>query len=143
MKNIILLFILLLFFPKAYSQISSSAFITFKYDDSGNQIERKFSQLNIETDKNGIKDSISTIENLIKIFPNPTKGNFYIEWDKTLIGDIAKIEIYSTSGLIKQFNIAPLQDKLKIDITSQIAGIYFTRLYFLDGTIISKKIIKN
>lgn len=118
--------------------------IVFSYDDSGNQIERKFSAV-----VGGLKQSeepeaaLATIfEEKIKVYPNPTKGVFYIEWEKEVAQYISLVEILSSDAVIQSGRTESSVNKLNIDLTLKQSGIYFVRFTFTDGSVVSKKVIK-
>lgn len=117
--------------------------LEFSYDNSGNQIERKFTSFNTSTKQNENEISFSQqFEELIKIYPNPTRGKFYIEWENEISSHISSAEVLSVSAIIQTNRIESKQSMLNIDLTSNQNGIYFVRLIFVDGSILSKKVIK-
>lgn len=75
---------------------------------------------------------------LVKTFPNPNNGEFFLEWNASL--QITKIEIIDLTGRIIQ-TITPLQLQLKktISLNNNASGIYFVNFYSSNG-LISKKI---
>lgn len=116
--------------------------VVFSYDDSGNQIERKYKSLitgKEETKKKSISESYSSY---IQVFPNPTSGFFYIEWKEEISQFIHSVEIISATGLMSKFMINSTMNRLEIDLTSKQSGVYFIRFMFTDGSIVSKKVIK-
>lgn len=117
--------------------------LQFTYDNSGNQIERKFQSLVISPKQSEEDSSFSQLyEEMMKIYPNPTKGKFYIEWEKEISSLISMVEVLSTSAIIQANRIESNQNMLNIDLTSKQSGIYFVRFTFTDGSIVSKKVIK-
>lgn len=117
--------------------------LQFTYDNSGNQIERKFQSLVISPKQSEEDSSFSQLyEEMIKIYPNPTKGKFYIEWEKEISSLISMVEVLSTSAIIQANRVESNQNMLNIDLTSKQSGIYFVRFTFTDGSIVSKKVIK-
>lgn len=117
--------------------------LQFTYDNSGNQIERKFQSLVISPKQSEEDPTFSQLyEEMIKVYPNPTKGKFYIEWEKEISSQISMVEVLSTSAIIQANRIESNQNMLNIDLTSKQSGIYFVRFTFTDGNIVSKKVIK-
>lgn len=147
MKALLFTFLICIFF-QLYAQDSNTmgveAKLQFSYDNSGNQIERKFSTIN----ENPLKQSnqynfTHVFEDRIKVYPNPTKGKFYIEWEKEIASHISMVEVLSTSAIIQTNRIESTQAMLNVDLTSKQSGIYFVRFTFTDGSIVSKKVIKH
>ena len=67
-----------------------------------------------------------TIENEIKLYPNPSQGNFTIKYSKTY--NNIEVEILSISGKsIKKIN-AKSVDSQKIDISNFAAGLYIVKI---------------
>ena len=75
----------------------------------------------------------------IKIFPNPTKGEFDIVSNKKQIVNIEIINVSSEVVLSKQ--VYSLQ--VKMDITRFVKGIYFVKIQTDDGNIKTLKIVKE
>ncbi len=121
--------------------IGTETKLQFTYDNSGNQIERKFQSLVISP-KQSEEELSKLYEELIKIYPNPTKGKFYIQWEKEISSHISMVEVLSTSAIIQANRIESNQNMLNIDLTSKLSGIYFVNFTFTDGSIVSKKVIK-
>lgn len=119
--------------------------LQFAYDDSGNQIERKFSTFKTERpDQSEEPETEFAIqfEDKIMVYPNPTQGLFYIEWEKEIAQYISSVEILSSDAVIQANKINSSVNKLNIDLTLKQNGIYFVRFTFTDGSIASKKVIK-
>lgn len=117
--------------------------LQFSYDDSGNQIERKFQSLVIGGKQPEQDLSFSDLyEEMIQVYPNPTRGKFYIEWKNEISSHISMVEVLSASAIIQANRIESNQNMLNIDLTSKQSGIYFVRFTFTDGSILSKKVIK-
>ena len=84
----------------------------------------------------GINDFIKK-EDGIQIYPNPTSGKFTINSN----GLIYSIEIYNTIGeLIYSVNKLNGQKAKEIDISDQLRGIYFIKIY-LESKNCTKKIV--
>lgn len=118
--------------------------ITFQYDDSGNQIERKyFLSKAEEKEKSEIESTFAgKFEESLKIYPNPTRGLLSIEWEKEFSQNISQVEILSSAALIQKSTIKTSINQLNIDLGTKQSGIYFVRFHFTDGSIVSKKLIK-
>lgn len=121
--------------------ISLGSILQFTYDDSGNQIERKFNSSGLKQGEENLSLS-EQFEDKINIYPNPTRGKFYIEWEKEVSSYISFVEVLSTSAIIQTIRTESHQNMLNIDLTSKQSGIYFVRFIFTDGSSISKKVIK-
>jgi|SRR5690606_26859916 len=117
--------------------------LQFTYDDSGNQVERKFQTLIIVGKQSEEDLPLSQLyEEMIQVYPNPTRGKFYIEWEKEVTSLISMVEVLSASAIIQANRIESNQNILNVDLTSKQSGIYFIRFTFTDGSIVSKKVIK-
>lgn len=127
-----------------FSQINSNHQLIFEYDLSGNQQKREYKNTTIIL--GDLTEEIQSINNLfeksLKIYPNPSYGLFYVEWDNKLSTYLMNIEIVSIQGLM----LNPIFDvtigKLEVDLTLYNKGIYYIRFFFTDSSYLSKKIIK-
>ena len=73
-----------------------------------------------------------------KVFPNPSNSEWTIESDNL---NISKIELYSVLG--KQVQIlTPNSNKVKIDASNLVNGLYFAKI-FSDDKVNTVKLIKN
>ncbi len=84
------------------------------------------------------------LENDINIYPNPTTGNFYIDIDTSLKGDM-DITIYNLSGqnlYNKSIPVSKNFENQNIDINHFQSGIYMLKVV-IDGKEYSKRIIKQ
>lgn len=82
--------------------------------------------------------TIENVQELIKLYPNPTKGLLNVEG--LPVGKVVNVSIYNISGhLVKQFQIN--ESAYTIDLSKEIPGIYFINLYGKENQII--KIIKE
>jgi|26BtaG_2_1085354.scaffolds.fasta_scaffold00011_66 hypothetical protein len=116
--------------------------LIFNYDDSGNQIERKYESMIVSREQTGPELIAESYSDRIQVFPNPTSGFFYIEWKEEISQFIHSVEIISAAGLMSKFMINSTMNRLEIDLTSKQSGVYFIRFMFTDGSIVSKKVIK-
>lgn len=151
--NYLLLFIssfVLLISSHLYAQREQQdmpKYLKFSYDESGNQIERIYTSTIIVAPKQSeeelIEESLaSQFEEMLKIYPNPTRGVLNIEWEKEITQYISQIEILSSDAILSRNLISNQGNKLSIDLTSKQPGIYFVRYTFTDGSIVSQKAIK-
>lgn len=89
--------------------------------------------------------SINNIDNglnHVSIYPNPSKGLFYIEKPLELNQEI-NIKLLDVNLRVMQVNEIPSEtQKMEIDLRSYSKGIYYVQLIANDQTII-KKLIKN
>jgi hypothetical protein len=82
-------------------------------------------------------NNLSTVEVKLKnkpfqLYPNPTKGYAYIKSDKK----IHVAEVYDLTGKL-------ISKGKEIDLHSVLAGTYFVKVIFDDGTIATEKIIRK
>lgn len=77
----------------------------------------------------------------ISIYPNPTKGEFYILTDKSYTD--AQINIQDLTGrTVYQTSVDLKQQRASIDVSSLSVGVYVVKIQTKDGTI-TKKLIKK
>lgn len=146
MRILLFTIFICVFLPLHAQEINTKGVETklqFTYDNSGNQIERKFQSLIVSPKQSEEESSFSQLyEEMIKVYPNPTRGKFYVEWEKEVSSYISMVEVLSASAIIQVNKIESNQSILNIDLTSKHSGIYFVRFTFTDGSIVSKKVIK-
>lgn len=67
-----------------FSQVAIVKEIYFYYDASGNQEIRRFEESHFSTDETSDRSmSFSEqFEEMLRVYPNPTRGLFYAEWEK-------------------------------------------------------------
>lgn len=119
--------------------------IVFSYDDSGNQIKREFTIASDPlTGKESPEDNplSEQLSGKIFIYPNPTRGLFYIEWENEITQQVIMVEVLSTNAVVQTHRINSSVNQLQVDITSGRSGIYFVQFTFIDGSMLSQKIIK-
>jgi len=81
------------------------------------------------------------LNNSLKIYPNPTSGKLFIEFDA--LGKNVSYEILDVTGKTLYHNLTSLEARmLEINVSSLGSGIYFLKLKF-DNTVSTKKFIKN
>lgn len=83
-------------------------------------------------------------ENNIKVYPNPSAGNFNIELSTYKLTDI-KVEIMNSLGQLIQTNIIrEVSGNIKVPIILEQKGIYITRITKLNSnsTVIKKLIVQ-
>ena len=79
---------------------------------------------------------VNDIESNLRIFPNPTTGELYMESDRAKIDGYDVIDMYGRV-VLKRSHI-----NSRIDLGSLSSGDYIIRIKFEDGTGYSKKIVK-
>lgn len=79
---------------------------------------------------------LDDIKTNLRIFPNPTTGQLYIESDKAKIDSFELIDINGRLVFKKSYQNSP------IDIAGQASGDYLIRVKLEDGTGFSKRIVK-
>lgn len=85
-----------------------------------------------------ISNNIS-IENKIKIYPNPTTGNFTANVEKFATGDLIQVLDYSGKVILEK-NINT--NRIELNIAEMANGLYFVKVISADG-ISMEKLIKN
>lgn len=80
-----------------------------------------------------------SIENKIKIYPNPTTGNFTANVEKFATGDLIQVLDYSGKVILEK-NINT--NRIELNIAEMANGLYFVKVISADG-ISMEKLIKN
>ena len=84
-----------------------------------------------------VDEALSSVEPLFEIYPNPSEGIVNLS-----VGDLSSLEqvqIFDTNGkLVRTFNM-PRSNSL--DLSKMAEGLYFMRVQFESGEIVSKKFI--
>lgn len=95
-----------------------------------NSVQIYKSQLNI--DKFDWSDGI-------QIYPNPAKDEIFV---KTRQVAINKLEIYNLQGvLVEKTNFSQMKDDYRLSLQDKSAGIYFIKIYSINGTLTRKLIV--
>lgn len=142
MKKILLLFILSLFPILAFSQTE----IMYDYDYAGNRIKREIMMIvqKSQTKKQALNqlefytDKVNS--HLIKIYPNPTRGELRVCISNFISPDQCRVELYSLQG-DQLINRDIKMDVLTFDISNQPNGIYLLKIT-INKSITTWKIIK-
>lgn len=151
------LFYVVLFFFSSFTVTSQS--LIFSYDLAGNQKQRFYcpnsGSCAVPTPPTGkianeekiaeedIEEDI-IINNLLSIYPNPTKDIVYIQMQSDLNSQIESINIYnSNSSLIKSLTKDNTNQNLEVDLTGIPTGVYFLHIHLKGTNSITKKIIKE
>lgn len=91
----------------------------------------------LECNANGMSEN-SNNNNLVQIFPNPSKDGVNIKSDKI----ISKVEIFNSQGqLIKTVNSQ--NKEISVSIDGLLSGIYFAKVHTNNGNVWVEKIIKE
>lgn len=126
--------------------------VTFAYDESGNQTERKLC-INCTVNKNALReknnliakeDEIFSDDNL-KFYPNPLTEDLFIDFNITDKNKkVEHIEVISLDGqivkLIKDINE---NETLKIPFDDMPQGVYIVNVAYSNGEIVDLKIVKK
>lgn len=120
-----------------FNIVGFSQTIKYSYDAAGNRVLREI-VLSRQKSVESVKESEKPIEEklsdkIIKIYPNPTKGELKIEvtnWDEKCTGNI---HIYSSNGvLIGRYDLVdPMQI---VDISDEPVGLYILKIYLNKNT---------
>jgi PKD repeat protein len=107
-------------------------------DPSGNKAQQVCRLVQI--DSFGTSVSRFVLENSIDIYPNPTKGQFNIDINTELSGNL-EIAVYNAHGaLVQEVTKGDFAGKsYAVDLTGQAAGVYYVRVVS-GGETVTKKI---
>lgn len=135
-------------------QINAQSSIQFSYDNSGNQIERKYCYGCSAKNSNEIPKEIAELkqedlqkffpEDVISYYPNPVKEQLYLKWE--LINDVkvSSIRVFSLSGqVIKSYDNLEGKNSFVIQFSSLPQNIYSIVLVYTNGDEKPIKIIKE
>lgn len=139
LQHLLILFLLPMYI---FSQNSDQKKITYGYDAAGNRIKREivmnatksaFAEADIFTEE--------LAERIIKIYPNPTKGQLAVEIPDIESVKSANLTLFNMQGQIISKTKATLL-KTDLDISSKPNGIYILHIN-IDGQVSSWRIIKE
>ena len=73
-------------------------------------------------------EDFSALENGIKVYPNPSHGQFIMKNMEHL--NLVKADVMDINGrLVKSIDLSNIQDSATIDISSVASGLYFMKVY--------------
>jgi hypothetical protein len=139
------------------SCIQAQTKLIISYDASGNQMQREYcngcsSRSASQIKKTDLLNIVVKEESLpkeqladaIAILPNPTQGQLVLSWGTDLAKRIQQIKIvgYHTP-FQKVIPYQSTQQTVSIDLSREPSSIYIVQFYLLDGSLITKKIIKK
>jgi hypothetical protein len=79
--------------------------------------------------------TLTSNENNLKVYPNPSNGLYNIESNKMITG----IKVYDLRGsLIKQDQLSERRKQLRL----KNSGVYLMQIEDIDGNITTKKVVK-
>lgn len=96
--------------------------------------------LNFQSDVFGVTPSASINEyfaNDVIIFPNPTNDNLSV----TNLENVEKIELFTSNGKLVTSNFT--SQSINLNLRLEETGIYFLKLYSFDGSVVTKKVVRN
>ncbi len=91
----------------------------------------------IVQNSSGVTESI--LPPAVSFYPNPSNGNFKLEVSEVLLGNQAKLEVYSLTGKLVHAQ-AITEKKSSIWLNDPISGIYFI-VVTNDEAVLTKKLI--
>ncbi len=146
-------------------QVNEDAQLIFGHDTAGNQAQLFYCDeansctpsVQTVSNANAVKAQVAELEpdlidddvqtdnsiNEYTIYPNPTSGNISVSLKGTYSSG-GSMCIYSLNGsLVKKIHIDSSTDYMNLDLSDKPSGMYVMRLYFTNGNIVTKKIIKK
>jgi YD repeat-containing protein len=117
--------------------------IRYAYDNAGNRVERTIhltkSSPELRSDETALTDVVS--EHILKIYPNPTKGQFSVEVENFSSDTVGEAGLYDIAG--KTVHRQTLTSGLiRFDLGNNPTGIYILKIKINDKTT-TWKIIKE
>jgi hypothetical protein len=80
------------------------------------------------------------LENLeVKVYPNPTSGRVYVDFSG-YTGHKAEILVTDILGKVVLRNTLYVEERLEIDLSDRVTGIYFLKI-ILNGDEVNRKLI--
>lgn len=148
MKINFFFFLFGLFLMSSIASMAQNNTLNFAYDDNGNRILRELVFEEIRNVESFNKENALTVNtnNLldtldIKLFPNPTHGQFYIQIADTLPDIQIKVVLMTVSGNIISEKLVT-SDRIEFDLSNQADGIYFLQLLLSENNRVWKIIKK-
>ncbi len=134
MKINVLFFLFGLFLMSSIATMAQNNTLNFDYDDNGNRILRElvFEEIrNVESLKKENALTVNTNNLLdtldIKLFPNPTYGQFHIQITDALPDIQIKAILLTASGNIISEKLVT-SDWMEFDLSNQAGGVYLLQL---------------
>ncbi|MBU3026763.1 malectin domain-containing carbohydrate-binding protein [Zobellia galactanivorans] len=130
--------------------------LIFVYDSAGNQIRRKPSTTEnsalktrvlkeeiVDDMKEASTEADNPFEKSIVIYPNPTHGELYMQWDRNFNTQIIEVLITDITNRIIPIQYTKGGGSASVDLGSYPPGIFLVTFSLSDGTKVFKKIIKH
>ena len=94
--------------------------------------------------ENTLSSSSFNVNNSIEIFPNPTKNKLYISFlnDKRTITKLSVFSLVGQKIIDLEIQLNENTKRYEADISNLNSGMYLFKVYFSDGVISTKKIVK-
>ena len=130
--------------PNTYSPdaINNNYKLLLDYDTAGNTKRIYFA--NASATSSNSNYTLETIESLIYVYPNPTRGSITVSWDDSVDHLISAAALLMPNGVQLPLQMGQTNGKRQASLTfSGGTGIYFLRVRLSDNRIVSKTIIKN
>ncbi|SHG45348.1 T9SS type A sorting domain-containing protein [Pedobacter caeni] len=151
-----LYFILATLFMVSFANSSFAQKLTFSYDASGNQTERKWVCANcktandlataakmLSTAKEDQKDDGFATARSIKVYPNPLSESLNVTWQTTEKIFLKSIEVFNVAGnKVFSARYEPGHRETQISFLKLPPGVYILVGYYSDSKTESVKLIK-
>ncbi len=122
--------------------------LEFRYDESGNQIERNLNRSGRVVSENSptferVELAEDTTSNQFEVYPSPTQGPVTLRWTEDYRGKVAQIQLSDMAGRKEEIEFKRNETVVEIDLTTKPQGVYIINFYLSEGKRIDKKIIKQ
>lgn len=120
--------------------------VSYAYDNAGNRVEKSIAVFQSKTkaaenkSPEYIKEELG--EQVIKVYPNPTDGQFAVEVLNGSDKVVGKFSLFSLGGELLQKQEAPNGQRVEFDLSGRVVGTYILKIE-LGGEVSSWKIIKK
>lgn len=144
--------------------INEGSTLVFNYDNSGSQKQRFYcsagcqiptppvgrpsnddlDNLITENNKKDDLNSENITSNNLVLYPNPTAGRISVSISNVDYHLSDFISIYNINGaLVKEVTLQKKTTSSEIDISSQPSGVYFIHIHLSNGSVVTRRIIKQ
>jgi ligand-binding sensor domain-containing protein len=103
----------------------------------GTWLTTREGMVKVETAVSALHHPVEIASESIKVFPLPAQNYVQVQWEAEKMGEVQRIQLVSDNGsLVRQFEIEPGQDEIRLDLQGLISGEYWLRFETGSGTLI-------
>ncbi len=125
--------------------------LEFRYDEAGNQIERRLKIEQSQGSPRVVNRSLSiplivsetSVSDDFIVYPNPTRGKVTLSWKAEYVGRITEIQLANFLGHAQRVPFDAKAHSVALNLTGKKEGVYIVNIYLDDGRRIDKKILRQ